>query len=120
MFEDRWLLLVSAAAGFSATLALAGGQSGTAHNESDLQAVTRVRIADLTFRPETITVTRGAPVDLVNDDFVDHTATGDTGKWDVVIPAGSVARTTFETPGTYAYYCRYHPGMKGTVRVTGD
>ena len=34
-------------------------------------------------------------------------------------PAGfpSSGKVTFDTPGTYTYYCLIHPFMKGTVTV---
>ena len=44
--------------------------------------------------------------------------TGDGGAWDSgnLAPGGAFERR-FDSPGTYAYLCRYHPGMTGTIVV---
>ncbi len=33
--------------------------------------------------------------------------------------AGQTYRRTFNTPGSYSYFCTLHPGMTGTLTVTG-
>jgi plastocyanin len=71
------------------------------------------------YQPATITIAAGDSVVWTNDDGVEHTATGIRNDWET----GSLARgtsngITFPYPGEYAYYCRWHPGMRGTVIVT--
>lgn len=76
-----------------------------------------VRIVDFSFQPTTLTVTPGTVVTWTNDDSAPHTATGDgfdTG----MLNRGDANSVTFETPGSYAYICTYHPSMKGTVVVS--
>jgi plastocyanin len=59
----------------------------------------------------------GDTVEWSNGDFVDHTATDKGGAWDVAIPADKSAQLKLTSPGTFAYYCKVHPGMTGTIHV---
>lgn len=71
------------------------------------------------FSPGRLTVDVGQSVTFVNADHHDHTATGsgfDTG----IMQPGQTATVTLDMPGTFAYACRIHPQMVGTVEVTGD
>lgn len=115
MVLDRWAVAIGVVAGLIGSLAL-----GAAEPEKNGNADVRIKIADLAYVPEEVTVRRGGAVEIVNNDFVDHTATANAGDWDVQIAAGSSARVSLDTEGTFTYYCRYHPGMKGTVRVVGN
>ncbi len=57
-----------------------------------------------------------------NSGSAPHSATGTGGTFDTGIldPAGS-ATITFNTPGTYSYFCSVHPDMTGTITVVaGD
>lgn len=67
--------------------------------------------------PKTVTVHPGTYVDFKNFSDASHTVTSIGG-----IDSGDIAINqtwTFfaSTPGTYDYYCRYHPGMYGTIKV---
>jgi plastocyanin len=79
-----------------------------------------VRMAGSRFEPATLTVVAGTTVRWFNDDTPPHTVTAADGSWDSgnLAPGGSFERR-FDTGGSYAYLCRYHPGMTGTVVVTG-
>jgi len=59
----------------------------------------------------------GDTIEWVNDDFVIHTATARDGTWDVKLPPHATGRTVVKGLGTVAYYCRYHPNMKGEITV---
>lgn len=37
---------------------------------------------------------------------------------DSIAGEGATGSLTFDEPGTYAYYCLFHPFMKSTVEVT--
>jgi plastocyanin len=52
-----------------------------------------------------------------NRDLVPHTATARDGSFDVVIQPGHSAKTVMHKAGTIAFYCRYHPDMKGSLVV---
>jgi plastocyanin len=69
------------------------------------------------FIPETITVEQGDRVVWVNKDPFPHTATADR-----TFDSGSVAPGHSWTyvarkRGDFAYICKFHPGMKGTLVV---
>ena len=51
----------------------------------------------------------------VNRDIVPHTATARDGSFDVNLPAKQSRRMTIGRAGTFAFYCRYHPGMRGAL-----
>ena len=79
--------------------------------------VVRVAINDLAFSPAEVTAKVGDTIEWVNGDFVDHTATDKAGAWDVAIAAGKSAQLPLTTVGTFAYYCKVHPGMTGSIHV---
>jgi len=78
------------------------------------------------FIPTTATVEVGAIVTWSNTDNAAHTATagsaadGPSGVFDSsLIMAGGSYSFTFDTAGTYPYFCMVHPWMEGTVIVGG-
>jgi plastocyanin len=79
--------------------------------------VVKVDISDLAFAPAEITARVGDTVEWDNGDFVDHTATAKSGDWDITIPAGKSGRVQLNREATIEYFCRFHPGMMGTIRV---
>lgn len=86
---------------------------------ADAGDAVHVTINDLVFSPAVVTVKVGDSVVFDNRDFLDHTATSDSGKLDVVLPAQTSAETVMHVEGTFQYICRYHPNMTGEIRVTG-
>lgn len=97
------VLLVPAGAAY----ALAGGAA-------------TVAIGDLAFSPGAITAHVGDTVEWVNSDYVDHTATSNSGEFDIAIPAGQKAEMKLTRAGEFGYICRYHPNMTGVIRVLND
>jgi plastocyanin len=77
----------------------------------------RIDVADMAFKPANVTVAAGDTIEWVNHDFVDHTSTVKGGAWDLVLPKGTTVEFTPKTPGTFAYFCRYHPQMTGSITV---
>ena len=54
-----------------------------------------------------------------NRDGLDHTATAKDKSWGTKsLTGGASGSITFSQKGSYAYYCKWHPGMKGKVVVT--
>ena len=53
----------------------------------------------------------------INKDIFRHTATARDRGFDVDLAPGAHARTTVSQAGTFSYYCRFHPGMTGTIQV---
>jgi plastocyanin len=82
--------------------------------------VVQVRITDLQFSPAEVTAKVGDMVEWVNGDFIDHTATANTGDWDVMIPTGKTARLPLTKAGVFVYICRIHPNMRGMINVSRD
>ncbi len=82
-------------------------------------SVMAVSIKDFSFAPGSLEIPAGTTVTFTNDDAVPHTATADDGSFDTGnLDGGASADITFDTPGTYTYACKYHPGMTGTIVVT--
>lgn len=80
----------------------------------------QVEIRDLVYRPASLTVAPGDTVTFVNHDVVPHTVTfrdGDAGADEV--EAGGRFLLVVSASDTGEYWCRYHPGMRGTFRPGG-
>jgi len=102
--------------------ALAIGLVGSAFLAQPATAVasspTVVKITNFTYGPATVTVDVGQTVEWINEDSAQHTATANDGAFKSPdLSQGQKFSHTFTKAGTYAYYCRFHRGMKGTVVV---
>jgi plastocyanin len=89
---------------------------------SDAAATTSIAIKQFKYSPTPATVKAGRRISVSNGDSAPHTltdrATGrafDSG----TVNGGETGSVTFSKPGTYAYFCEFHPYMKGSVTVTG-
>ncbi|QCO98462.1 hypothetical protein FCN77_13130 [Arthrobacter sp. 24S4-2] len=87
-------------------------------------ATTRAASATITIKDfeygAPITVAPGAVVAVTNMDAAGHTVTVDQGQAFDVDVRGSGGTGTFTAPvepGSYAYHCKYHPNMHGTLTV---
>lgn len=76
----------------------------------------RVKIDKLVFSPAEVSAKVGDTIEWVNDDILAHTATV-KGDWDVMIPAKKTVSFVLKKPGDVAYYCRFHPNMKGRIAI---
>jgi amicyanin len=103
-----------------------GGSSSTpASSPAPAAAASKVKdtIVSFKFKPAAITVTVGSSVTWTNQDASPHTATAkpgapvmfDTGR----IGKGQSKTVKFTKPGTYSYFCGFHPFMTAKVVVTG-
>ena len=79
----------------------------------------KVEIASFRFAPRTIVVRAGGRVTWTNRDKAPHTATADDKRaFDTAtIRQGESRVVTFSDPGTYSYFCLFHPFMVGEVVV---
>lgn len=77
-----------------------------------------VTIDNFNFTPATITVAAGDTVTWVNRDDVPHTVTASDKSFSSqnIDTDGQFTRT-FDTPGTYSYFCAIHPFMTAKVIV---
>src|SRR4051812_34005092 len=108
-------------------LALAGAACGSSSSPSSpspsnpatpSNGLVTVEIRNLLYEPNPVTVKVGTQINWHNNDNVDHTATRE-GMFDNVVNAMSAhgAPVTMSTAGTFAYHCRIHSNMQGTIVV---
>jgi plastocyanin len=88
--------------------------------EARAQTGVEVDIQAFVYQPNSVSVPVGTTVTWVNHDPVAHTVTDVNQLWDSGLfdESGTYSKT-FDTPGTYSYYCIPHQIMIGTVEVTG-
>jgi len=82
-----------------------------------------VWLQGMAFNPSAITVSAGTTIKWTNKDNITHTVTSGTpGSPDGVFDSGNIGNGatfsfTFNTKGTFQYYCSIHQSMRGTVVV---
>jgi len=81
-----------------------------------------VNIQNFSYMPQTLTIPAGTTVTWTNNDPTQHTVTWDDRSVDSgLLAQGQTFTHTFDTPGTYGYFCIPHgspgAGMFGTVVV---
>jgi plastocyanin len=84
----------------------------------NLAAGQQVGISGNTFLPGTLSVSSGTSVTWTNTDQVNHTVTFDAGPDCGQVSTGQSVTAQFPGPGSYAYHCRIHPSMHGTITVS--
>ena len=78
-----------------------------------------VNIQGMAYQPASLTIKIGTKVTWTNNDRAPHTVTSmDSGP----LASGSLNfgdsySMTFNEPGTYTYYCKFHPRMRASVIV---
>jgi plastocyanin len=82
-------------------------------------AAVQVDIVNFAYNPDPLTISVGQSVTWTNRDAAPHTATGRDrdALQSGTLKQGESYTATFDTPGTYEYFCEFHPNMKGTVIV---
>lgn len=125
-----------------AALALSAGLLGAACSSSDSADTSpapgataaagqaTATVLNFAFDPIDLEVPVGTTVTWTNEDRFGHTVTSGTpdsptGEYELVLgeltdgdTSGMTGSQTYETAGTFEYFCRYHPNMVGTVIVT--
>lgn len=88
-------------------------------DDKGLTNYTEISIDDMAYSDEAITIQAGDVVRFVNNDSTKHTATGDDLTWGsgTISVDGGFWQKRFSTPGTYTYFCSYHPSMTGAIIV---
>ncbi len=73
------------------------------------------------FDPKTQAVQVGQAIRFTNSGKIAHTATQSQGAFDTgFLKNGESATLTFDTPGTFTFFCQPHPWMQGTIVVQGE
>jgi plastocyanin len=109
--SNRLLIAITAAL----VLLLSHGGTGVVANAPTTHTVT---IDGTAFNSPTLTVKVGDSIVWVNKDPFPHTVTSSDGKFD----SGQIApdkswKYKASSKGEFAYICRLHPTMKGTLKV---
>src|SRR5687767_8382684 len=107
-------------AGF-ALVAVLGACGGSDQPGGTKDTANAVSITGFLFKPETLSVAAGTTVTWTNSDDIEHTVTSGTP----VAPTtefdsgnktmGQTFSHAFANPGTFAYFCKNHNGMRGEV-----
>ena len=99
-------------------IACAIGLVAVALLPSEAAATTyRVVIQDMKFGPLPAAVKIGDAIEWVNRDIFRHTATARDGSFAIDLPAGKTGRSVMKHAGKIAFFCKYHPGMAGSLTV---
>ena len=79
----------------------------------------QVNIESFAFQPQNVTISVGSTVQWTNLDQTPHDSYSE-GNWESgLLGQGQSFSFTFNTEGTYNYYCTPHPWMTGTITVIG-
>ena len=78
-----------------------------------------VEIAEFSFSPATVNVRPGDTITWINRDIAPHTATAKDRSWDTGgLKRGEEASITVSDDMVEDYFCRFHPAMKATLKIT--
>ena len=101
------------------TLAGLGVRAGAVRVHAQAKPETGdVKIDNFSFGPPELTVTAGTTVTWTNRDDIPHTVVNpDKVFKSKVLDTDEKFSFTFNTPGTFAYFCSIHPKMTGKVVV---
>src|ERR671936_697444 len=114
-------LAIPALIAAATAIACASTASPSATNApSAAAAKAAVTIKGFAFSPATLEVTKGTVVTFTNNDSTTHTVTSGAnrtkdGKFDKQLSGSTEESITFDTAGTFEYFCNIHSSMKGTV-----
>jgi len=118
--RTRALLVVAAL--LTVTVAACGSDDGS-DDKAEATSAT-VTIKTFAFEPDPLTVAPGTTITFENGDSINHSVTA--GKREDPTPEdfdglldgkGTTFELTLEEPGTYAYFCRFHPGPGMTAEI---
>jgi plastocyanin len=96
---------------------LAAGASGCSPRPAP--QTYRILVKDMSYGPAPAQVRVGDTIEWVNADIFRHTATARDGRFDLELAPGASGVTRLDRPGAVEIYCRYHPGMKLRMTVSG-
>ena len=81
-----------------------------------------IRMANIKFDPQNATARAGQEICWPNEDEVEHDVTAESGATfkSNLYGKGETFTTTVDKPGRVEYICTIHPGMTGSIEVTGS
>lgn len=86
----------------------------TASATTQAQTVHVIVLDKMVFGPMPTGVRAGDIIEWVNHDIFEHSATARDGSFDIDLKPGATVRTTAKA-GSFAFFCKFHPGMTGTL-----
>jgi plastocyanin len=98
-----------------------GGGSGAASTSACPSDAVVIKMVDIKFDPEKATAKAGQEICWPNEDEVEHDVSAESGadfKSDLY-GKGETFTTKVDKAGTVEYLCTVHPGMTGSIDVTG-
>ncbi|MGH2819079.1 MAG: cupredoxin domain-containing protein [Actinomycetota bacterium] len=121
--NGMWGMVTVAEKGDKAVPAKVGSAPAPTSEGSSAPASVSVSVLDSSFAPQQVDVEAGGTVEWVSKSALPHTVTQDEGAFESGdLSQGSTFSETFDEPGIYKYFCRYHgspgTGMWGVVQVT--
>ena len=97
---------------------MGGYQQNPSQQGTPVTGNTHPTMQNYTYQPTNMQVRVGTTVTWTNQDSVPHSVTFKNGMKDSgLLTQGQSFSYTFNTPGTYQYYCTVHPYMVATVTV---
>lgn len=76
-----------------------------------------VAIDQLRFGPLPPVLKRGDSIRWTNRDLFRHSVSARDGSFDLDLPAGKSGTIMLKQAGTIRFFCKYHPGMTGSLVV---
>ncbi|MEP6624427.1 MAG: cupredoxin domain-containing protein [Acidimicrobiia bacterium] len=76
-----------------------------------------VTIKNFAFTPTRLSVAQGTMLAITNADATAHTFSARDGSFDTLVAPGATKTIRLDQAGTFAYSCKIHPSMKGTLVV---
>jgi plastocyanin len=113
--------LAAAGCGSSNKSSTSTSSSSTSSASSSSGGGVAIKMQNIAFDPKDVTVKVGQKVTWTNDDSTNHNVTAQSGASFKSKDFGKGGTFSF-TPtkaGTIKYVCTIHPGMDGTLTVTG-
>src|SRR4051794_25804041 len=99
--------------------ASSGSTGGATCTTSTAAATVKVTMKDIAFAPSSVQAKVGDVIGFTNEDSAPHTATLDDQPCTTdTLATGQSGALTFSAPGTYAFHCKIHSNMHGTITVS--
>ena len=96
------------------------GASEESNDAGDGASSVTLTAAEFKFDPSSLSAAAGGSIEFTNNDDAEHNFTAEDAGIDEDVDAGG--STTIDLadvePGSYDFFCEYHPDMTGTLEVT--
>jgi plastocyanin len=90
---------------------------------SALASPVHVKIVNFAFKPASLSISKGTKVVWKNaTTTTTHSVTAYKGQWskDATVLAGSTTSFTFNTAGTFKYFCKFHAHITASGRCVAN